>query len=704
MNKKLSVCAVFFIVSFLPIILPSEDLTKTNPHILLITVDTLRVDRLGIYSKKHVKTPVIDRLAEKSFVFQKAYAHNPVTLPSHVNIMTGTTPLYHGISDNPGFILDDQFLTIAEFLKGKGYRTGAFVAAYPLDSRFGLGQGFDVYDDNYGAQDINSINFVERSATKVITPAIEWILSQKKKWFCWIHLFEPHEPYNPPAPFNINYSHDLYSGEVAYMDSQLAALMDFLKKGNLIENTIIIFTSDHGEALGEKGETSHSYFAYNNTIHIPLFIFIPGSHGEKINKNVCHVDIFPTICQLVKGKIPSHIQGQSLLPLMKQEQIKSRRIYFESMTPYLTRGWSPLRGYIEDNLKFIDLPIKELYDLQNDPAEEQNLISQQQSAKYLYNLIQLKKKLSGNSLNKRFKQIDDNVRRKLRSLGYLSSDTQQSSRFYTAKDDLKTLKPLQNKMVSAVNQFQRGKYEEAIKGLRELIRQRPDFIIAYDYLGGFLRLKGDTKGAISVLKEGLSSKPNNLNLLFKLGVLLTDDNKLNESIKILETCLLRNNRNPDYLNYLGVAYHKKGDFAQARKYYKKALEIDNSFATVHNNIGSLYLMNVLHSHNERMIKKAIKSFTAAIENDPRLLGPYNGRATAYKYQKEFQKAIEDWKKFIDFKPDHPTAYLNIAEVYLQMGKKKDALYYLHTCKTKFAKTLQTRQKKKLSQLLKQANP
>lgn len=205
------------------------NLTRKNSNVLIITIDTLRLDRVGIYSDKYVKTPTIDSLATRSFVFRWAFAHNPVTLPSHVNIMTGTTPLFHGISDNPGFFLDKKFLTIADYLKAKGYNTGAFIAAYPLDSRFGLNQGFEIYDDHYGTQKVDSIYFVERPAERIIKPAIEWIKNREKKWFAWIHLFEPHEPYEPPPPYDTQFPKDPYSGEVACLDAKLKVLFDFLE-------------------------------------------------------------------------------------------------------------------------------------------------------------------------------------------------------------------------------------------------------------------------------------------------------------------------------------------------------------------------------------------------------------------------------------------------------------------------------------------
>ena len=196
-------------------------------NVLLITIDTLRFDRVGFLDPRHVKTPNLDALAKRSLVFTRAFAHNPVTLPSHVNILTGTTPLFHGISDNTGFKLDKKFLTLPQYLRRHGYRTAAFIGAFPLDSRFGLDQGFDLYDDYYGTRNEREFFFVERPAEKVIAPAMEWIGRQPRRWFGWVHLFDPHQPYLPPSPYREQYAADPYSGEVAYVDAQLGVLVRF---------------------------------------------------------------------------------------------------------------------------------------------------------------------------------------------------------------------------------------------------------------------------------------------------------------------------------------------------------------------------------------------------------------------------------------------------------------------------------------------
>jgi len=608
-----------------------------DPNILLITVDTLRYDRLGIYSDEYVKTPYIDKLAFRSWVCDWAFAHNPVTLPSHANILTGVTPVYHGISDNPGFVLEDNFLTLAELLKEKEYATGAFIASFPLDSRFGLSQGFDVYDDNYGTQNVLEIYFNERPAEQVIAPAKEWISEQKQKWFAWIHLFDPHEPYAPPSPFDKEYSDDPYSGEVAYVDSQLGILFDFLKRNDLMENTVIILTSDHGEALGEKGERTHSYFAYNNTIHVPLIFWIPGEKEKRIAGNVCHIDIFPTVCELIGEDIPDHIQGESLIPIARGEGRKNKEIYFESLTPFLNRGWAPLTGLIMDDIKFINQPFPEIYNMKLDLKEDKNLANNSNVKGFEKRLNKLVLDLRGKKIAKRFMSIDVEEMNKLKSLGYLTSSTSSRKKAFTKDNDLKVLKPVQNKMYDAVNKYKMGKAEEAIKDLTGVIAERPDFVLAYKHLASIYYTRGQVDLTVDTLRRGLKYNPNNLGLMSKLGIMLVVVNKKKEAIDLLQKCIKKNPQNPEYYNYLGVAYQKSGDIQKALENYKIAIELDGNFALAWSNTGSLYLMEFLKNKKERDFQRAIDHFNTALAFDPGLLAALNGKKAAYRFKEQMEK-------------------------------------------------------------------
>lgn len=610
-------------------------------NVLLITVDTLRYDRISFLDDTHVATPKMDALAARSAVFHRAFAHNPVTLPSHVNILTGTTPLFHGISDNPGFKLEDSAVTLAEHLKDAGYSTAAFVAAFPLDSRFGLSQGFDLYDDNYGIQRAYSLYFAERSASEMIIPTMGWISKQTGKWFAWMHLFDPHEPYDPPAPYDQKFADDLYSGEAAFVDSQLGVLFDFLKNLGFMKNTMIILTADHGEGLGDHGEISHSYYAYNSSIHIPLIIYLPEGKPVAVEENVSHVDIFPTVCDMLGLKPPKEVQGESLLPLIKGKSRKNNTIYFESLTPYLTAGWAPLRGFIRGDLKYIDLPIPEVYDLKRDLAEENNLAAKADLSQLSKDLKKVQKKLQGKGAEQKLDVVEQDMINKMRSLGYISAGSSSKQKKYTAKDDLKSLLPLQMKMIRATKGFRKGDVERSIRDLEDIIASRPDYVPAYSHLSNLHYSLGDKPLAVETLRKGLSANKKSLYLMSRLGLMLVEVQKYDEAIGLLEQCIAKEKTNPDYFLYLGVAHQKGGRFETAMENYKKALELDKSNSTVYSNIGSVHLMYFLRTRDLNQHRLAVANFNNALAFNPFNQAAKNGIEAANKFKNQLEKLIQD---------------------------------------------------------------
>ncbi len=606
-------------------------------NVLLITVDTLRYDRISFFDTKHVKTPHMDALASRSAVFHRAFAHTPLTLPSHANILTGTTPLYHGISDNPGFKLEERFLTLAEYLRDSKYSTSAFIGSFPLDSRFGLAQGFDVYDDNYGVQRLYSLYFAERRAEEVIRPAIQWIENQQDRWFSWIHLFDPHTPYAPPAPFDSVYADDPYSGEAAYTDRQLGVLFDYLKYKGLMENTLIFLTADHGEAFGEKDELFHSYFAYNSTMHIPLIVYIPGLQPASVHENAAHVDIFPTVCDVLGLKIPKHIQGESLIPLIQGESRQNPEIYMESLSPYLTMGLAPLRGFIRGDQKFIDQPIKEVYDLKRDFAEIVNLADRADLPRLEKDLRKLEKKLEGKKTAQRLDNVEQDTLNKLRSLGYISTGVSQKKKKYTEQDDLKTVLPLQNKMHDAVKDFRSNLPLAALAKLQEIVEARPDYVPAFNRMGNLYYSLGDTKRAVEVFRAGLKANPKNLYLMSRLGLMLVEVQEFQEAINLLEYCTSHESTNPDHFIYLGVAHQKNGRYDQAMDNYKQALNLDKSNSTAYSNIGSVHLMYFLQTKDLNQYRLAISNFNNALAFNPYFQAAINGKAAAEKFKQQLEK-------------------------------------------------------------------
>lgn len=677
---------------------------KRKCNVLLITIDTLRSDRVSAYSDEHLKTSHMDWLALKGVVFTRAFAHNPLTLASHVNILTGTTPLYHGISDNAGYKLEERFLTIAEFLKERNYSTAAFIGAFPLDSRFGLDQGFDVYDDNYGTRNPLEFFYVERRAEEVINPALEWLKERKERWFCWIHLFDPHQPYLPPAPYDKKFRDDLYSGEVAYVDDQLGRLFSFMIENQLLDKTLIVLTADHGEGLGDHGELTHCYFAYNSTIHVPLIIYIPeipGLSRNRIETKVCHIDIFPTICEVLGYRIPAHIQGESLIPIINGKGRKNPSIYFESMSPYLNRGWAPLKGFINGDLKYINLPIEEVYDLKKDFQELNNTAESSDLERLRISLKKIEGNLGSENIIKRRQVIDKDTLTKLKALGYVSGGLASKKSRYTEKDDLKTLLPLQNNLLNAVVFYREGQAQKAIYLLRQVISESKSFTMAYNNLATIYQETGRIEEAIQILRDGLDSNKDNVSLMSKLGITLTEANQSKEAIGILKRCTEIEDFNPEYWNYLGIAFYKTGNFRPALEAYNKALELDDDYALACNNIGDIYLTVYLKRQDRRAYNLAVRNFKRAIELDPKLASAYNGLGAAYKKANRIDDAIFIWEKSLELKPDYTFPLYNLGVAYLDKGDKDKAFKYLEKYKAKCYSLIPLKERERIDVLIRQ---
>lgn len=670
-------------------------------NILLITIDTLRPDRLGCYSKVHLETPVIDSLSERGILFTKAFAHTSTTLPSHANILLGTTPLYHGVHDNATFVVKAKFLTLAEHLRNHGYSTGAFVGAYLLDSRFGLGQGFDTYDDDCKGQRSKRLSSIERKAEAVVDNALNWLEGQINPWFLWIHCFDPHDPYEPPEPFKTQYEKDPYSGEVAYVDFVLRRLFSYMRENDLLDETLIVLTGDHGESLGEHGEKTHGYFAYNSSIWVPLIISIPGMKSGEVNQQVTHIDIFPTVCDVLNIEKPPFVQGLSLIPAMKGKKMKKRSIYIESLYPYYSRGWAPLRGFISGSDKFMDSPIPELYDLDGDFDELENLAETKRIEKHRKELSKtIQDQSLAREIEEKSQRIDRESLQKLKSLGYISSPQISEKKTFVPEDDVKILLPYHYKAMEAMDLYKKGKVNEGTKHLKEVITERKDIDVAYSNLAVIYKEQGKLKEALEVLKLGLEYLPLNYEIFLTYVNYLLNAGQYDEVIEILNKKNLRQMEyDPEIWNYLGVAYMSKGDSGRALEAYELALSIDSNYPSVLSNLGSVYLSMFLKTKNPKDYQKSLQSFKKAIELDPDHAPAYNGLGGAYLEAGNLEGAIYCLEKALELKPDYGHALYNLGLAYLDKGDKASAYAYLNRYKENYSRSLSPSERKKLEALI-----
>jgi arylsulfatase A-like enzyme/Flp pilus assembly protein TadD len=670
-----------------------------KPNFLLITIDTLRPDRLGCYGSRTVETPSVDGLAGQGVLFERAFSHAPLTLPAHASIMLGLLPPTHGVRDNANFRVPDGFLTLAEWLKRQGYETGAVVGAFPLDSRFGLTRGFDLYDDNYGSQGESDLAFVERKAGVVVERALAWIRERNGPWFLWVHCFDPHQKYHPPEPFLTRYKDAPYDGEVAYVDSELGKLFSGLKSREGPGGTVVAFTADHGESLGDHGETTHGYFAYNATIHVPLIIAAPGLAPRRVGGNVSHVDIFPTVCDALGIQTPPGLEGVSFWPAARGKDLVVRPVYFEAMMPFYSRGWAPLQGYIEGNTKYIESPIPEVYDLDKDFQELRNLADGPILASHRRRFVELTQALPSTPSKARIRKVDREAQEKLRSLGYVAGPRTPAKKTFTEEDDLKVLLPFQEKWAHGVGAYEAGRVAEGIKLLKEVITKRPDFELAYTYLANFYKNAGRLEDAVTVLKAASETNPASYTLGTAYGAILLDAGRDEEALDVLDRATAIIDFDPDAWNYKGVALTRRGAYDKALAAYGKALELDDNSAIVFNNIGSLHLSVFLKNGNAESLGKATAGFRRAISLDPGYASAYNGLGAVLKMGGDIESAIEAWKKAVELKPGFGFPLYNLGLALMAKGDKAQALGYFRRYKNAAYDALPEAEKVKLDSII-----
>jgi arylsulfatase A-like enzyme/Flp pilus assembly protein TadD len=661
------------------LLLLAANARAADANVLLVTIDTLRADRLGCYGPKGGPTPVIDALAARGALFERAFAHNPTTLPSHANILSGLTPLSHGVSENAQSRFPAGLPTLAADLKARGYATGAFVGAFPLDSRFGLDRGFDVYDDAFPARPAPGGGARERRASDVVGAAVAWLDGQKGKWFCWIHLWDPHAPYAPPEPFAARFRDDPYAGEVAYVDAELGRLFAELERRGLPAGTLVVLTADHGEGLGEHGEMTHSYFAYNSTLHVPLIIAGPGVAPRRVAANVGHIDILPTVDELLGVKSRPGLQGRSLAALMRGGRGEDRPLYFESLEPYLDKGCAPLRGFIRGRRKYFDSPIPEVYDLQADFGETKNLAPDNDLGSLRRELDRIKKDLSSPRAGAGGRVADQETLERLRSLGYAASPVFQPKASYGPADDLKSVLPFQQRLERAILLADGGRAEEAIRDLGALVRDKKDFTPAYVYLSQTLVSLGRVQDAVRTLDDGVRENPASYALLSTLGMLLVMNRMDERAETVLERALAVIDFDPDAWNNLGGVLMRKGNQEGALECFERAVSLDARFIPAYLNIGLLRLNRYFgRGRDPEDLASALENLRQAVILDPGLHEALRALGSASMASGNVDEAIAAWEKAVAAEPRDDFSTYNLGLAYLRKGEKAKALRSFET--------------------------
>ncbi len=607
---------------------------KEIKNVLLISIDTCRADHLSCYGYLQKTTPNIDAIAADGVLFEHCFSPVPLTLPAHSTMLTGTNPIYHGVHDNTNYRFGESNMTLAEILQQKGFYTGAIVSTFVLDTQFGLNQGFDTYNDKFGQKEESEKAFIdERKGDKASELACQWLTKQKSKpFFLFLHYFDPHFPYEPPAPFSSDYSDNRYAGEIAFTDSCIGHVIKTLKKLRLYDSTLIIITADHGESRDEHSEETHGYFVYNSTIHVPLIFKLPkGSKGKRINEATALVDIVPTVCNLLNIDLPSIAHGKDLSYCFEsnyEQKNQDRFIYCESLLP--TRyGCSPLLALLNDPWKYIQAPVPELYDFRKDPTENENLFYQNpKRAKVLKENLKLILQDQMKSTPSEEKlELDKKSKKRLESLGYISrGDVVEDFEFDDTKENPKS-KILLHEKVKLITYFDKtGQTSKAEALSKQLENEYPDYILNYFFLGRISFDKDEINESINYFLKFLS--------LVDLEI----DRHSQKPFAYLKVYIYCANVD------LARAFFKQQEFDKAEVTYFKAIETDPSQPEAYYNLGNLYL-------NQNKFEKAAENYIKALALNPDLPEANYKLGLVLQQQDKLIEAIEFYKKAIELKPN-----------------------------------------------------
>jgi arylsulfatase A-like enzyme/Flp pilus assembly protein TadD len=474
--------------------------------IVLISIDTLRADHLPIYGYKKVKTPAVDALAADGVVFERAYSHAPQTLPAHTALLSGRLPFETGVRDNVGFAVKPGERLLPQMLRERGFTTGGVVSAYVLRKDTGIAQGFDYFDGDMPPSSPEvSIGQVQRDGTESEKLAERWLGAQSARSFLFLHVYEPHKPYAPPERFSM---YAPYDGEIAYADEIVGRLIQYLKSHQLYDRSTIILLSDHGEGLGDHGEQEHGLFVYDEAIHVPLVIKQASNAGagRRIAAPVQHIDIVPTVLDLVKAPLPGNLRGRSLKPLLDGTgALPETSIYSEALYARYHFGWSELTALTDDRYRFIKAPRAELYDLARDPHERQNIADERPQASEALRGA-LERLIAGVPIQAP-SAVSADARERLQALGYVGATTDVGA---AAGDDLpdpKDKRDILERYRQAVDLAGEHEWPRAIALLQQILADDPEMADVWSQLATFAERSDRYEQAVDAYKHLIALRP-----------------------------------------------------------------------------------------------------------------------------------------------------------------------------------------------------
>jgi choline-sulfatase len=637
------------------------------PNIILITLDTTRADRMGFLGSKRGLTPNLDALAKQSVVFTRAYAQIPLTTPSHAVMLTGTYPQFNHLD---GLVqpLRTDLPYLPDLLHSHGYHTAAFVGSMVLDPATnaapGFDRGFDFYDADFHNPQSGEDRYhsLERRAEDVADRAMGWLSQHRQTpFFIWLHFYDAHEPYNPPEPFKAHYASDPYDGEIAYTDSVLGSVVEVLQRHGLYQNAAIAVAADHGEAFGEHGERWHGMFLYDETIHVPLLLKLPGEKfaGKRVESRVALADIAPSLLQTAGLAIPTTMQGQSLLPLMDvpksgggkrstglEEKLRDRAIYSETNYAHRVFGWSELRSWRVEKYLYVQAPKRELYNQPSDPDSLKNLATTDKAVADTLDsqLSDFRKKTSGAAVEQA--KLNPEAEEKLRALGYLGSDGENSTSSQQALIDPKDKIDFANKIHQYIFDLELDHYEESVAGFHDLVLRYPsDAGTAYLEFGKALVHLGKYEDAIPVLRNAVEKTPDSSSAHHELAVVLAKTGQWDAALPEMQAAVKHKPTSVQFNYDLAAVDTRLKHIPDAVKEYEKVLELDPDHFQANLRYGRLLFL-------EGHVDAALAKLTRAAKVNPGSEEAHAFLADAYQQVGQADNAERERSKAVQLS-SHP---------------------------------------------------
>ncbi len=642
-------------------------------NVVVVTLDTLSARHLAQYGNDRIETPAFGRVAAEGVLFEQATATVPLTLPSHSTMFTGTYPMFHGVRDNGGYYLGDEAVTLAETLGDAGWRTGAFVAAFVVDSRWGLDQGFERYHDDFDFREFEriSLDTVQRRGDDVLDAALAWMDGVKEeRFFSWIHLYDPHWPYDAPEPWGAragDYVGADYDAEVAFTDSLVGRLLDWLDANELADDTVLALIGDHGESLGRHREGAHGFFIYDATMQVPFLVRAPYrqiGRGLRVPGQVRGLDLMPTVLDLVGVPTPAPVQGVSLRPMLEGTTTDlDLWAYSESLYPRNHYGWSPLRALRNGVLHFISAPRPELFEVTEDPGQTRNLATDRpgQVRQLQARLDQLVAELGSDAAERHAPEtLDEETRAQLAALGYLGGASRVTVDPDEPLADPKDKIVLYNLLKAAGTDSTEDRIEDATAKVRRVLAEDPAILEAHFVLGNLFVKQEDWDGAIAAYREALALDPEYLSAV--LG--LADAYRLAERY---EEAAAGYRRLLDLDPNDNKAHYHLAEIHAAREEYEEALTVlerleatGEQRAPAHNLKGQCLL-------SLGRLDEAEAELRRALEMDDRLSDAWYNLALLFEERGDGSGAIGAYETRLEMAPKDFRSHFNLARLRGAMG-------------------------------------